>query len=94
MDLIDLAMGILGGLITLALGIIGYFLKRQIAVIDVLNNSINALTRTVAVLENKSENSFLNCGYKHNIIDTRLNAHAKSIDILEKDVAVLKSKCS
>lgn len=94
MDLLDLAMGILGGLITLALGIIGYFLKRQIAVIDVLNNSINALTRTVAVLENKSENSFLNCGYKHNIIDARLNSHAKSIDILEKDVAVLKSKCS
>jgi len=92
MDVFNLIMVALGFIITSLMAIIGFFLKQQIKVINTLTDSVNSLQRTVAVLENKTENSMLNCGYKHTQIDARLNNHAERLDTIDKDVAVLKSK--
>ncbi|MDH5524538.1 MAG: hypothetical protein OEY01_11180 [Desulfobulbaceae bacterium] len=82
----------MGSLMSILLFIIGYFLKMQITVIEELTVSVNILSRTVAVLENKTENSMLNCDIKHNTIDSRLKRHGERLDVNEKEIAILKEK--
>ena len=93
MEIFNIIMGVLGGIISLLMVVIGYFLRQQIGVINALTKSVQALTTAMAVMRNKTENSVLNCGYKHSVIDKRLDSHGNSIRHIEEDVAILKTKC-
>ena len=84
MELTDILLGA----ISLLLAILGFFLRQQIIVTKELTTSVNSLVKTVAVLENKSENVV-----KENLTTIkRLDAHAMRLDQHEKAIAIIEVK--
>lgn len=75
---------IFGTAFMLMVGVLGYFLK------DVINTSKNtndALIKLTTMLDERSNA----CKKEHQVVDTRLNSHSRSINSLTVDISTLKA---
>lgn len=83
-------LGIAGAIIILLLGVIGFFLKMIVKVINSLEETVNRLIKTVAVIETTQQLNGSGCVDKHSVITTRLNDHAKRLNDHGEEIARLK----
>ena len=95
----DILLTIVGTLVSAVLIGVGYIMKQQTTVVRELTKSVNILTSTVAVQDNKSKNMILNCNSKHFVIDNRLDAYKKDIkengdrlDDIDVEIARIQEK--
>jgi beta-lactamase regulating signal transducer with metallopeptidase domain len=86
-ETLKLTLWAAGGIIALLLAVVAYFLKRQIAVSEILTRAVNNLTTAVTVLESQQKD-------RHPVIERRLNAHAKRLDEHDVRIARVETTCS
>jgi len=84
-------LGIAGAIIILLLGVIGFFLKMIVKVINSLEETVNRLIKTVAIIETTQQLNGSGCTEKHSAITTRLNDHSKRLNEHGEEIAKLKA---
>ena len=85
-------LSISGFLIVGFLGIISFFFKRLVRQNDLMGDDISEIKITIERSITNIENLRAGCHDRHLTVDHRLNEHAKRINLVEKDVEVIKSK--
>jgi len=88
----DILLTVVGTLVSILLFGVGFIMKQQINVVKELTKSVNVLTRTVAVQDNKNTNMVLNCNNKHFVIDNRLTLHGERLDDVDVEIARIQER--
>lgn len=73
-------ISVAGAIIMLLLAAIAYFVKEWIKSTRSLADAVIELKLTIALLQTNQGNSAINCNGKHQVIDLRLNEHAKRLN--------------
>lgn len=103
MELFFWIMGIVIALIGLLVAIIGYYIKKEKIEDDKfkddnmqfkkeINLVLTNLDSTIQILNNELKNFNIACTKRDEVVDIRLNAHAKQLDKHEVEIEVLKVK--
>jgi len=103
MELFFWVMGIAVSLIGVLIAVIGFYIKKEkeedgkfkddnMQFKKEMNLVLVNLDSTIQVLNNELKNFNIACSKRDEVVDLRLNSHAKQLDKHEIDIEVLKVK--
>ena len=102
-ETLKLTLWLAGAIISALFAVIIYFIKSQDSVrknemvklnniVETLVDTVNSLRTIVEVVKSRQLGDGEFCHMKHDVIDKRLNEHAKRIDALDNKVTRLETK--
>jgi hypothetical protein len=102
-ETLKLTLWLAGAVISALFAVIIYFIKSQDSVrkgemvklnniVETLVDTVNSLRTIVEVVKSRQLGDGEFCHMKHDVIDKRLNEHAKRIDALDNKVTRLETK--